>query len=93
MITTRSSRLCAISSDGNRPVPSSYLLIDEVAYIGEWDRGVKYLADAGLLRGVVLVLTGSDSVLIRDARAHLPGAGAPRPARISISTPCRSTTW
>lgn len=52
---------------------SSYLLIDEVTYIGEWDRGVKYLADAGLLRGVVLVLTGSDSVLIRDARARLPG--------------------
>ena len=50
-----------------------YLCIDEVTYIREWDRGIKYLADAGLLRNVVLLLTGSDSVLIRDARMRLPG--------------------
>jgi len=50
-----------------------YLLLDEVTYIREWDRGVKYLADAGLLRKVVLVLTGSDAVVIRDARMRLPG--------------------
>ena len=50
-----------------------YLCIDEVTYIREWDRGIKYLADAGLLRDVILLLTGSDSVLIRDARMRLPG--------------------
>ena len=43
--------------------------MDEVTYIWDWDRGVKYLADAGLLDDVVLVLTGSDSVVIREARA------------------------
>lgn len=51
----------------------SYLLIDEVTYIREWDRGVKFLADAGLLRRVELILTGSDTVLLRDARLRLPG--------------------
>lgn len=55
----------------------SYLLVDEVTYIREWDRGVKYLADAGLLRRVVLVVTGSDQVLIRDARMRLPGRRGP----------------
>lgn len=51
----------------------AYLLVDEVTYIRGWDRGVKFLVDAGLLDDVVLVLTGSDSVVIREARARLPG--------------------
>ena len=55
------------------PASPAYLLLDEVTYIRDWDRGVKHLVDAGLLEDVVLVLTGSDSVLIREARARLPG--------------------
>jgi len=50
-----------------------YLLVDEVTYIRDWDQGVKYLADAGLLDDVVLVLTGSDLAVIREARSRLPG--------------------
>jgi len=49
------------------------LIVDEVTYIREWDRGVKFLADAGLLRNCALLLTGSDTVLIRDARTRFPG--------------------
>ena len=37
-----------------------YILLDEVTYIAGWDKGIKYLADAGLLAGVVLIATGSD---------------------------------
>ena len=50
-----------------------YLLLDEVTYIRDWDKGVKFLADAGLLDGTALVLTGPDSTLIRDARMRFPG--------------------
>lgn len=49
------------------------LVIDEVTYVRGWERGVKYLADAGLLEHVVLVVTGSDLVVTEEARASLPG--------------------
>ncbi len=61
------------SAPERSPTQPAYLLIDEVTYIRGWDRGVKFLADAGLLEDVVLVLTGSDSIIIREARALLPG--------------------
>lgn len=50
-----------------------YILLDEVSYIKEWDRTIKYLADAGLLESVVLVITGSDVLFIREARMYFPG--------------------
>ncbi len=50
-----------------------YLLLDEVTYIKDWDKAVKYAADAGLLEGVVLLLTGSDLALIQEARMRFPG--------------------
>ncbi len=51
----------------------SYLCLDEVTYIRDWDRGVKFLADTGVLADVVLLLSGSDSVIIQEARMRLPG--------------------
>lgn len=51
----------------------NYLIVDEVTYIKDWDKGVKYLADAGLLENVVLMLTGSDLIIIREARMRFPG--------------------
>lgn len=50
-----------------------YILIDEVTYIAGWDKGIKYLADAGLLEGVVLIATGSDMAVIQEARMRFPG--------------------
>ena len=50
-----------------------YVLLDEVSYIRDWDKGVKYLADAGLLENTMLVLTGSDMVIIQEARMRFPG--------------------
>ena len=50
-----------------------FFLLDEVTYIRQWDRGIKYLADAGMLRNTILLLTGSDTVVIRDARVRFPG--------------------
>ena len=50
-----------------------YIIIDEVTYIQHWDKGIKFLADSGLLRNTVLLLSGSDSFIIREARTRFPG--------------------
>lgn len=50
-----------------------YLILDEITYIKDWDKGVKFLADAGTLNNVMLILTGSDLLLIREARMRFPG--------------------
>lgn len=51
----------------------SFLILDEVTYIQGWDKGIKYMADAGMLENVVLFLTGSDLGIIREARMRFPG--------------------
>lgn len=50
-----------------------YVIVDEVTYIINWDMGVKFLADAGLLENVVLIITGSDLAIIQEARMRFPG--------------------
>jgi hypothetical protein len=52
---------------------SLYLFLDEVTYIRDWDKGIKFLADAGVLENTMLWITGSDLALIRDARMRFPG--------------------
>lgn len=59
---------------GSMPIDKlKYCIIDEITYIKEWDRAVKYLADTGVLENVVFVISGSDTVLIQDARKRFPG--------------------
>ena len=50
-----------------------YIIVDEITYIKNWDQGVKYLADTGILENVQLVLTGSDLIFIQEARMRFPG--------------------
>lgn len=50
-----------------------YLILDEVSYIRDWDKGVKYLADAGMLDNVIMFLIGSDLVIMKEARMRFPG--------------------
>jgi uncharacterized protein len=52
---------------------TSYVVIDEITYINKWDKGIKFLADSGLLRNTVLLVSGSDSFIIREARTRFPG--------------------
>jgi len=47
--------------------------LDEVTYIKDWDKAVKFAADAGLLEDTFLMLTGSDLSLIQEARMRFPG--------------------
>jgi predicted AAA+ superfamily ATPase len=50
-----------------------FLLLDEVTYVTDWDRVVKFMADAGSLHDCFVLLTGSDHVLIQDSLKRLPG--------------------
>ncbi|MCK4303426.1 MAG: ATP-binding protein, partial [Candidatus Eisenbacteria sp.] len=59
---------------GTMPVGDTrYILLDEITYTRDWDKGIKYLADAGLVDDTVLLLTGSDSSIIQEARTRFPG--------------------
>jgi len=50
-----------------------YLILDEVNYIQDWDKTIKYAADAGMLDQTVLFLSGSDTSFIKEARMRFPG--------------------
>jgi predicted AAA+ superfamily ATPase len=50
-----------------------YLLLDEITYIKNWDKAIKYAADSGLLNNTVLILTGSDLSLMHEAKLRFPG--------------------
>lgn len=50
-----------------------YLILDEVTYIKEWDKGIKYAKDAGMFDNTVVFLTGSDTGFLKEARMRFPG--------------------
>jgi uncharacterized protein len=50
-----------------------YIIIDEITYIKDWDKGIKFAADAGYLHNCIVVLTGSDLSLMQSARMTFPG--------------------
>ena len=50
-----------------------YLIIDEITDIQYWEKGIKYLADIGFFENTVVMLSGSDLVLMQDARKGFPG--------------------
>lgn len=49
------------------------LLIDEVTYVKEWDRAIKALADEGWFRYGFCIITGSDSLILKEAMSRFPG--------------------
>lgn len=49
------------------------LFIDEITAVKNWERAVKRLADAGELRNVLLVTTGSKATDLRHGAERLPG--------------------
>ncbi|RKX70544.1 hypothetical protein DRP53_04700 [candidate division WOR-3 bacterium] len=50
-----------------------YLFIDEINFIKDWAIGIKILADAGSLRNVFLIVTGSHAIDIKRGMERLPG--------------------
>ncbi|MYE10725.1 MAG: ATP-binding protein [Gammaproteobacteria bacterium] len=55
------------------PHGRNFLIVDEVTDIRDWDKAVKFAADAGMLERTVLMVTGSDLTLMQDARVRFPG--------------------
>ncbi|MBI5399296.1 ATP-binding protein [Candidatus Saganbacteria bacterium] len=56
-----------------RPQEPFLLLIDEVTFVASWDRAIKALADESWFRHGFCVLTGSDSVILKEATTMFPG--------------------
>jgi predicted AAA+ superfamily ATPase len=50
-----------------------FLFLDEITYVREWDRAIKALADTGFFRSGSVVVTGSDSVILKEAMKRFPG--------------------
>lgn len=50
-----------------------YIFLDEITYVKEWDRAVKYFADLGYFRRGSLLITGSDSVILKEGMKKFPG--------------------
>lgn len=59
--------------EASRDYSKRYLIVDEVTYIKDWTKAVKFAADAGLLDSVILVLTGSDLAFLKEGLILLPG--------------------
>lgn len=51
----------------------SYLFLDEISSVPNWQKGIKWLVDVGLLFNCTVLATGSASVDIRKATELLPG--------------------
>ncbi|MFH1282982.1 MAG: ATP-binding protein [bacterium] len=50
-----------------------YLFVDEVNYIPDWDKSLKFLADSGTFEYMSIFLTGSDTSIIKAAMKRFPG--------------------
>lgn len=49
-----------------------YILIDEITYIVDWEKVIQRAIAEGLLQNTILLLSGSDSVLVYELRKLLP---------------------
>jgi len=50
-----------------------YVFIDEIIFVKEWTRGIKYLADIGKLKNCALILTGSNAHDLKYEIERMPG--------------------
>ena len=50
-----------------------YIFLDEISAVKDWQRGMKYLYDTGVLKNVSLLMTGSHSIDIKASAERLPG--------------------
>ena len=49
------------------------LIIDEVTFVKNWDRVIKSLADEGQFNQGLCLLTGSDTLILKEAAMRFPG--------------------
>ena len=56
------------------PEQRQVLFIDEVNYIPDWDKSVKFIADAGMTENMSVILTGSDNRIIKTSMKRFAGS-------------------
>lgn len=49
------------------------LIIDEITFVDNWDRVIKALADEGCFSRGICLLTGSDTLILKEAAIRFPG--------------------
>ncbi|MHB1947539.1 MAG: ATP-binding protein [Gammaproteobacteria bacterium] len=59
-----------LDSTGNEPF---LLIIDEITYVNHWERVIKSLADEGYFTRGLCILTGSDTLILKEAAMSFPG--------------------
>jgi predicted AAA+ superfamily ATPase len=61
--------------DQIRPSPKqrTYLFLDEISSVRDWQKAIKYLVDTGKLENTSTILTGSHTLDIKKAYEKLPG--------------------
>jgi len=50
-----------------------FIFLDEISFVEEWQRGLKYLVDKGDLKKSTIIVTGSSSLDITKSVERLPG--------------------
>ncbi len=50
-----------------------FIVLDEVTEIKNWDKAIKFLADSAQLDHVIVMLSGSDLMMLEAARMRFPG--------------------
>ncbi|UCD85884.1 MAG: ATP-binding protein [Deltaproteobacteria bacterium] len=58
-----------------RDFGNSYIFLDEINFVRDWEYEIKALSDQGLLSKVVLLVTGSSPGAIKHKAETLPGRG------------------
>lgn len=53
--------------------PHFLLIVDEITYVKNWDRVIKGLADEGYFQHGLCLLTGSDTLILKEAAMRFPG--------------------
>jgi len=54
-------------------IKSSIIILDEITYVEEWFRAIKYRIDSGKFKNDVLIITGSTSIEVLKERERFPG--------------------
>lgn len=49
------------------------IIIDEITFVKNWDRVIKALADEGYFKRGLCLLTGSDTLILKEAAMRFPG--------------------
>ena len=62
-----------ISARRERKIKGSFIFLDEITFVEEWWRAIKFRIDNGFFRNDVLVVTGSCSLELLKQKEYFPG--------------------